>query len=63
METQTTKQGENKMKFQIILEVEESSEAMAFQLVAIALKKKFKDQIRPADEEEWFDIAGQSFDS
>jgi hypothetical protein len=50
------------MKYQITLEVDESSESMAMQLVAIALKKKFKDQIRPVDEKEWLEISGQPFD-
>ena len=41
------------MKYQVTLEIEESSEMMAYQLLAIAIKKKFKDQIRPVDIDKW----------
>ena len=44
--------------FSITLEVEETSEHMAYQLMAVAIKKKFKDKIRPRDEDEWFDNSG-----
>jgi len=50
------------MKVRIELEVEETSEAMAYQVLAIAIKKKFKNIIRPADEEGWKEICGQDYD-
>ena len=65
------------MEYQITLEIEANSEAMAYQLLAIAIKKKFKKEIRPyfvsptneldimtAFEKEviWNEKAGQSYD-
>ena len=50
------------MKYQVTLEIEESSEMMAYQLLAIAIKKKFKDQIRPVDIDKWKEISGCDYD-
>ena len=58
-------------KYQITLKVEESSESMAYQALAIAIKKKFKKQIRPFFPEwsdsyvrccEWQKRAGAPYD-
>ena len=49
-------------KYQITLEVEEENEAIAYQTVAVAIKKKFKGIVRPADEEDWYEKAGMRFD-
>ena len=35
---------------------------MAYQLLALAIKKKYKHKIRPVDEDEWLNFAGEEFD-
>ena len=73
MKTKSQNKGENKMEtFTITLEVTESSEEMAYQLLALAIKKKYKDRVRPyfdsqtcleIDREEvWQERSGQPYD-